>query len=401
MTSYKKITLLIFTILCLFEITFSQPTTPSGLTGADEDALNAIKTAIPFISIAPDSRAGAMGDVGVATSPDINSQHWNPAKYAFLEGEGGVALSYTPWLKNLVNDINLAYLVGYYRIDTRQVISGSLRYFSLGDIIFRNEFGDYQGQRAPNEFAVDFGYSRLFSDHFSGALSFRFIRSDITGGGIGSGTEYNAGISFATDLGVYYQKEIEIDEKESEMAFGLSITNIGTKISYTQDQNKEFIPMNLRLGGRLSINLDEYNTISLAADLNKLLVPSPPITDKDTVTGDIVILAGYDDDISVPLSLVQSFYDAPHGFKEEIREIMYSIGMEYWYKNQFAVRGGYFHEHATKGNRKYFTLGIGLKFNVFSLDFAYLAPTSGRNNPLANTIRFTLGFQFDKFRAFN
>jgi len=378
----NRLIFITISLFCAIQITSAQINVDD-LAGADPDALNPIQTTLPFLTIAPDSRAGAMGDIGAATAPDINSQHWNAAKYAFAPGEGGIALSYTPWLKNLVTDINLAYLAGFYRIDTRQVLSGSLRYFSLGDIVFRNEFGDYQGQRTPNEFAIDAGYSRLFSDNFSGALTFRFIRSDITGGGVTSNTTYNAGISFAADISAYYQKAIEIDNKDSEMAFGLNISNMGNKISYTEDQDKQFIPINFRLGGRLSIDLDEYNSMIFAADINKFLVPT-----------------GYNPDVSVPLGIVRSFYDAPAGFKEELHEIMFSIGVEYLYQKQFAVRAGYFNEHQTKGNRKYFTAGIGLRLNVFSLDFAYLIPTSGRQNPLANTMRFTLGFSFDNFSDF-
>ncbi len=396
----KKIGIILLTLGGISFTIYGQTTGNLGQTliGADKNASNPIYTALPFMTIAPDSRAGAMGDAGVATSPDINSQHWNAAKYAFINGEGGIALSYTPWLKKLVSDINLAYLSGFYRIDDRQVISTSLRYFSLGDIILRNEFGEYQGNRKPNEFAVDAGYSRLFSDNFSGAMVFRFIRSDIMGGGASDGTEYNAGISFAADISVYYQKDIKIDDKDAQMAYGLDISNIGTKISYTSDQDKQFIPTDMRLGGRLSMNLDEYNSLAVSLDLNKLLVPTPPIV-VDT-NGVNVIVKGRDNNVSVTKGIIQSFYDAPGGFKEEMHEIMYSIGAEYWYRNQFAVRAGYFNESQSKGNRKYFTVGFGFKLNVLGLDFAYLIPTSGRNNPLANTMRFSLNFQFDKFHNF-
>lgn len=375
---------------------FSQVTTGE-LTGEQ----NVIESAVPFLTIAPDSRAGAMGDVGVATSPDINSLHWNPAKYAMIEDEGGVALSYTPWLRNLIPDINLAYLSGYYRIDDQQVISSSLLYFSLGEIIFTNIQGDYQGQHTPNEFALDAAYSRLFSERMSGGIAFRFIRSDLTGGAIlEGGAESKAGISFAADISSYYERDITIEDKPAELAFGINISNMGRKISYTEDnQDDNFIPINLRLGSRLTTYLDDYNSLSFALDFNKLLVPTEPVwSDSIDDEGNRQIISGRDPNVAVPVGMVQSFYDAPGGFKEELHEIMISAGAEYWYRDQFAVRAGYFHEHATKGNRKYFTMGIGLRLNVFSIDFAYLVPTSGRSNPLANTMRFTLLFEFEKYQ---
>jgi hypothetical protein len=244
---------------------------------------------------------------------------------------------------------------------------------------------------------MDVGYARLFTDNLSSALTLRFVRSDITGGGTVNNQEYNAGISFAADLAVYYQKDIEINEKPSQYAWGVCLSNLGTKISYTDDTEKQFIPANMRIGGRITTDLDDYNNISLAVDLNKLLVPTPMRMEIEN--GDTTYY-GKSAPNSLPLSWIQSFYDAPGGFKEEIHEIMYSIGAEYWYRDQFAIRAGYFHEHETKGNRKYFAAGVGLQLNVFSLDFSYLIPTSGRNNPLANTMRFTLGLDFDKFREF-
>ncbi len=371
------------------------------LAGAE---LNAIQTAVPFLSIAPDSRAGGMGDVGVASTPDVNSQHWNIGKYAFLDSKGGFAISYTPWLRNLIPDINLAYLTGFFRIDEQQVISTSLRYFSLGNITFTNIDGSFAGQYNPNEFAVDAGYSRLFTDNFSGGIAFRFIRSDLTSGQATSdGQDTKAGISFAADLGFYYQNQVNVGESDGEWAAGISMTNMGTPISYTVDADKTPIPTNLRIGGRFSYNIDEYNTVSFHADLNKLLVPTPPVKGPNEDSTDMVVVRGKEAPGSTVLGMVQSFYDAPGvprsngGYSvlsEELHEIAYSLGVEYWYRNQFAVRTGYFHEHATKGNRKYFTVGVGLKLNVFALDFAYLVPTNGQSSPLANTLRFTLGFNF-------
>jgi hypothetical protein len=371
--------------------------------------INAIQTGVPFLNIAPDSRAGGMGDAGAATSPDINSQHWNPAKYAFIKGKGGVSISYSPWLRNLINDINLAYLSGYYRIDNKQVISGSLLYFSLGNITFTDIFGNTTRNFNPNEFSFDLGYSRVFSDYISGGMVFRYIYSNLTGGTSVAGAETKPGHSFAADVSMYYNHDIEIFNLNGNAGFGVNISNIGTKISYTDDQNPDFIPTNLRIGGIFSLDLDEYNSIALAVDLNKLLVPTPPVywEPNDTMDdGTIVtesetyIKYGKNPRVSVPVGMFQSFYDAPGGIKEEFHEISYSVGLEYWYNKQFAVRGGYFHEHATKGNRKFFTVGLGLKLNVFSLDFSYLIPVH-QNHPLSNTLRFSLAFDFDSFNTQN
>jgi len=310
----------------------------------------------------------------------------------------------TPWLRNLIPDITLAYLSGYYKVDDKQVISGSLRYFSLGNIVFTDLTGTGTGQYNPNEFAVDAGYSRLFTDHFSGGIAFRFIRSDLTSGQTTSdGQETQPGISFAADLGFYYQNDVNVGSSDGEWAFGASITNMGTPVSYTADATKTPIPTNLRLGGRFTYNIDDYNSISAHLDLNKLLVPTPPVLEEDTASGELVVIRGKETPGSAVAGMFQSFYDAPgvlksdgsySTFSEEIHEIAYSTGIEYWYREQFAIRAGYFHEHSTKGNRKYFTVGIGLQLNVFALDFSYLVPSNGQNSPLANTLRFTLGFNF-------
>ena len=356
---------------------------------ASSNELNNIQTVVPFLVIAPDSRAGAMGDAGVATSPDCYSMHWNPAKFAFLDGKGGVGISYVPWLRSLVPDMNIAYLSGYGRIDSKQVISGSLLYSSLGDIQFTDDFGTPQRNFRPNEFAIDAGYSRLFSEHFSGGIAFRFIYSNLSGGYYTGGTATKAGISFAADLSGYYHRNVELMSKNSVIAFGLNFSNIGSKMSYSNSQQTEFIPMNMRLGTAGTINLDSYNKLTLTIDLNKLLVPTPPKYDSN---GNII--AGMDPNVPVPVAIIQSFYDAPGGFKEELHEITYSYGVEYWYNNQFAIRGGYFNENATKGNRKYFTAGAGFKLNVISLDFSYLMPVY-QNNALAHTLRFSISFDFD------
>jgi hypothetical protein len=370
-----------------------------GIFSQDEE-LNPIRLTVPFLTIAPDSRAGAMGDIGAATSPDASAQHWNASRYAFIDGEAGFAMSFTPWLRNLVSDINLGYVSGYFRIDDRQVVSSSLLYFSLGEILFRDMYGVEYSHFTPNELAFDLAYSRTLSEKFAGALTLRFVRSDLTGGVAQGGEVYNPGISFGADLSTYYQKDIKLSDKSGEFAWGVSISNLGSKISYTEGTDKYFIPANLRAGARLSVDLDEYNSISVTVDINKLLVPTPPTyyPDSTDANNEKVIDEGREPASSLPLSWIESFYDAPGGFKEEMHEITYSIGAEYWYREQFAIRAGYFHENEFKGNRKYFTIGIGLKLNVFFIDYSYLIPTSGRNNPLANTMRFTLGFIFDKFR---
>ena len=380
----KKITFLLTIVLWIGILLQNTNAQKTSTTGA-----NTITTGVPFLTIAPDSRAGAMGDAGAATSPDINSQAWNAAKYAFAESEMGVALSYTPWLRNLVSDINLAYLVGYKRLDDQQTMSASLRYFSLGDISFMSEYGDPTGTQKPNEFALDFGYTRLLSDNFSGAVAIRYIRSDLTGGQLVNGAETHAGNSYAADVSFYYQNEIRVNRKTSMIAAGINISNIGSKISYTDGATKDFIPTNLKLGVSYKTELDRYNTLTFAFDANKLLVPTPDTSKVDIITG-------LGANISPIAGIFKSFTDAPGGAKEEFKEINFSVGTEYWYNKQFALRAGFYYEDPTKGNRKFFTAGAGLKMNVFALDFSYLLPVA-QNNPLANTLRFTLSFDFDAF----
>ncbi len=361
---------------------------------------NAITTAVPFLTIAPDARAGAMGDAGVATSPDANSMAYNPAKYAFIDSKIGFSAAYSPWLRGLVNDINLAYVAGYLRLDDKQTVAMSLRYFSLGDITFTDNSGQVVGIFRPNEFAVDGTYSRKFSNTWSGAVAARFIFSDLTQGQNVQGVETKAGTSIAADIAAYHQRELNwrsVDE--AEFAFGIAIQNIGRKISYSDaTTEKDFIPTNLKFGPRLTIDLDDYNTLSFTIDVNKLLVPTQPIYWQDSVdvNGEAVIKKGMDPDVSVVSGMVQSWYDAPDGFKEEMSEFYFSVGAEYWYSKVFAVRTGFFYEDQYKGKRQYFTLGAGLRYNVFGLDFSYLIPLT-QQNPLENTLRFTLIFDFDAF----
>jgi hypothetical protein len=362
------------------------------LSQSSSGELNAIQTVVPFLTIAPDSRAGGMGDAGVATSPDAYSNHWNPAKFAFIDGESGLGISYSPWLRNLVPDINIAYLAGYKRIDTKQVVSASLLYSSLGDVPFTDDFGNLERTFTPNEFAIDAAYSRLFSEHFSGGIAFRFIYSNLTGGTYSGGVATKPGLSLAADISGYYHKNVTIFSKNGSIGAGLNFSNIGNKMTYSDSQTSDFIPMNMRIGSSATIDLDTYNKITATIDLNKLLVPTPPI-----YNGSGEIIDGKDPNVAVPVAIFQSFFDAPGGFKEEMHEITYSYGLEYWYNNQFALRGGYFNENETKGNRKYFTAGAGFRLKIFTIDFSYLMPLT-QNHPLAHTLRFSLSFDFNSLR---
>lgn len=356
--------------------------------------LNAIQTVVPFLTIAPDSRAGAMGDVGVATTPDVYSMHWNPAKFAVIDGDGGFGVSYTPWLRSLVPDINLAYLSFYKRLDAKQVLAASLMYSSLGEIQFTDPSGVDLKKYRPNEFSLDASYSRLLTENFSGGLAFRFIYSNITGGTEVGGSTSKAGVAFAADISGYYSDDIELFGKDGSLAAGFNFSNIGSKMSYSNSNDPDFIPMNMRLGTSGTIELDRYNKITLSLDLNKLLVPTPPTYDSNVPDS---IVAGKNPDVSVPVAIFQSFYDAPGGFSEEMKEIMVGLGAEYWYNDQFAIRGGYFYENKMKGNKKFFTMGVGLRLSVFTLDFSYLIPKE-QNNALARTLRFSLSFDFDALR---
>jgi hypothetical protein len=393
----KIISLILAVTLC--SAAFSQNV--SGVDEIGRDNLNTITTAVPFLLISPDSRAGGMGDVGVATSPDANSLHWNPAKFAFVEDEVGFAVSYVPWLRALVPDINLSYLAGYKKLNKNEAIAMELRYFTLGDITFTDVIGNNLGQYKPSEFAIGSAYSRKLSDQFSLAISGRYIYSNLTGGQSAGGITTNAGQSVAADVAGYFRKDIRIAKKDMELALGANISNIGNKVRYTETSTRDFIPINLRLGTALNADLDEYNKISFAFDINKLLVPTPPIYN-DSIDGQIDF--GQDPNVSVVSGIFQSFGDAPGGFSEEMREINFSVGTEYWYDDQFAVRAGYFNEHNTKGGRKFFTFGSGVKYNVFALDFSYLINASraiNGNNPLANTMRFTLIFDFGAMENIN
>lgn len=354
-------------------------------TGQDK---NYISTGMPIIMIAPDAISSGMGDVGVATTPDAYSSHWNNAKYAFIEGTAGVYTTYTPWLRKLkVGDMNLFYLAGYYRINNRSTAAASLTYFTLGDIDNTDVEGNKIQTLHPNEFAVDATYALKLNDNLSLGATGRYLRSDLTNGQTisdGSGnTATQAANSLAADIGLYFQKTID---KNQDYALGAFISNLGAKLSYSNDDNdKEFLPANLRVGGRYTNRIDEYNKISLMLDLNKLLVPTPPLRN------DTAAWPTYNN-LGVIEGALMSFSDAPGGLKEELQEIQISAGAEYWYSETFAVRAGYFYEHDNKGGRQYATVGVGIRYNYFTGDFSYLIPTTTiSTNSLANTIRVSIG----------
>jgi len=344
---------------------------------------NAITTAVPFLLISPDARHAALGDGGVATTPDANSAYWNAAKLVFTEKEFGGSLSYTPWLGKIVNDMSVSYLSGFYKITREQAVAVSMKYFDLGDIEFRDINNNPTGEFNPREFSFDATYSRKLTENFSLGLTGRYISSNLTAGYIGS--DAKTAHSVAADVGVFYTKDLK-GAKSSNLSLGGSISNIGAKITYTDDNNKNFLPVNLRLGGAFKTELDPYNSLTFVLDFNKLMVPTPSA---DGNNQDKPLLKG----------MFGSFSDAPGGAKEEFQEITTSVGIEYWYNQLFAGRIGYFNESINKGNRKYFTAGIGFRKNVFGFDIAYLVPTNKRESPLAETVRFTILFQFDKIRA--
>lgn len=369
--------------------------------------INAITTAVPFLTIAPDSRSGALGDAGVALSPDGNSLHWNPAKMAFMEDDVEFTMSYAPWLRELVDDMNLAYVSGVRKISPRQAFGGALRYFSLGNITFTDESGTTIRDFKPAEFSLDAGFSQRFTDRFGGGVTGRFINSNLTGGTNVLGANSKPGRSVAVDVGLFYTNpRAQLAGKKGVFNLGMNISNIGAKMSYTESADRDFIPANLRLGTAYELFVDEYNSLTFTVDANKLLVPTPPILDQESGTE---IVSGYDDNIGVATALVQSFYDAPgvvdfnddgtytlqpgSVLREELREYNLGGGMEYNYNDVFAFRTGFFNEHYSKGNRQFITLGAGIKYTVFTVDLSYLISTR-LQNPLANTLRFTLRLQF-------
>lgn len=355
------------------------------------DMFNPEKNSVTSQSIAPDARAGGMGDVGAATDPDVASQYWNPAKYPFTISRAGVSLNYTPWLRQLVSDIDLAYLVGYYRIGDYSAVSGSLRYFSLGEV-FYGDTDDTQMTLNPYEMSFDVAYSIMLSEKFSIAAGVRWIYSDLT---YNYSDTSSPGSAFAVDLAAYYQNYVNIGQRECQLGIGLDISNVGSKINFGGDENSEFLPANLRLGASLMVPVDEYNRFSIAVDANKPLVPTMPVKMDGESDEDFITRKQNDYyDVSPISGIFKSFGDAPGGFKEEMQEIRWSVGAEYVYNDKFSLRAGYHHESENKGNRKYFTVGAGFKMNVFSLDAGYVIATA-KSNPLDQTLRFSLSFDMD------
>ncbi len=384
-----------------------------GLEGDGEyfEALRTISVAVPIIAVSPDARAGGMGDVGVASSPDVNAIYWNPAKLSFLkEGTNSLAISYTPWLNRLVNDINLAHVSFATAIDDKQGFALAMRYFSLGEIIFKDENNIDQGTGQPYEFTLNAGYGLKLSERFSMGVGIRWIFSDLTNGLQTAGLEATPGQSIAADLGLYYQSRVfNMGQGQTQSyTLGLNFSNVGGKITYgnTSQEGADFLPANMRLGGAYNLSFDQYNRMSFMVDFNKLMVPTPPIREGDNgYSGDVNgngepddgdVLFGRDDQVSSFAGVLQSFNDAPGGTTEELEEVIVNIGLEYWYDDRIAFRGGYQYEDPQKGGRTYYTVGFGIKYNVFGLDFAYLIPGSDVvRSPLENTLRFTLFFNFN------
>lgn len=409
MLNLKKLSLL---VLASQTIGFAFAQTKTISTRDLQNGQNSISTAVPFLGISPDARAAGLGDAGAALPDDVNAMHWNLAKAPFNTKNGAVAISYTPWLRNLVPDISLSYLTAYYKLDKRSAIAGSLRYFSLGQIQFTDIYGAPNGNFNPSELALDLGYATKLNDKFSLGVAFRYIYSNLAGGFNQSQTPIDPGISYAGDISAYYRNNTVFKDKSTgkkyniNYGFGGVISNIGSKLTYTSAQYENFIPINLRLGGYANVDIDEFNSIALLFDANKLLVPTNPYYKRNsTNTADsidpvtrrpIIDGKGMDPNVPVVQGMIQSFYDAPDGFSEELSEINISTGLEYWYNKQFALRGGYFHEPRTKGNRQYATFGVGIRYTVFGLDVAYIWPFQQRH-PLENTLRFTLTFDFDAF----
>ena len=364
-----------------------------GAVADDDDKLNTfnpVEHAIISETIAPDARGAGMGDVGAATDPDVNSQYWNPAKYPFCISRAGIALNYTPWLRQLVNDIDLAYLAGYYRIGDYSAISGSLRYFSLGEVY--TDYGNSDMTVKPYEMSIDAAYSLMLSEKFALAAAIRWIYSDLR---FDYAEDSKPASAFAADLAMYYNNYVMLGQRECQLGLGMNIRNIGSKISFYGDEESQFIPANLRLGASLMVPVDEYNRFTLTADANKLLVPTVPRQNEGESNSEYQdrVRREYSDVGSIK-GIFQSFSDAPGGFKEEMEEVQWSVGAEYVYHDQFSLRAGYHHQAESKGNLKYFTIGGGFRMSVFSLDVGYVISTA-RSNPLDQTLRFTLAFDMD------
>lgn len=392
------VALLASVLMAVPAVSFAQ-INDDGINQATGQSANAISTAVPFLSLSPDARSSGMGDVGVATTADLYSQHYNAAKYPFMESDYGFSLTYSPWLINLVPDMSLAYLTGMYKFkDDRSAIAASLLYFSMGDVVFTDEQGGSPQNFRPNEFAIDVSYSRKLIDVLSIAVTGRFIYSNLTLGQYVGGLDTKAGLAGAADIGLYYNQDFDLgrDFKGGTLMAGLSITNIGNKMSYTsdfsEDADRNFLPAMLRLGVGFDWHIDDYNSVGFYGEVSKLLVPTPPLLQGDS------IVAGRDNQVNVMQGIFQSFGDAPGGFKEEMQEFMWSLAAEYWWREIVAVRAGYFHESKFKGARQYFSLGVGVQYKMIGLDFSYLIPTSqiSGSNPLKNTLRVGIKFNFNR-----
>ena len=381
----NKLTSIIFAILLVMVAATAQ-------AQDKKDMFNPVNTSVTSQTIAPDARAAGMGDVGVATDADVNSQYWNPAKYPFAISRAGVALNYTPWLRQLVNDMDVAYLAGYYRIGDYSAVSASMRYFSMGEV-FTDEYAEDNAMTInPYEMSLDVAYSLMLSETISIAAGVRLIYSDLT---FAFKEDTQPGSAFAADIAAYYQNYINLGQRECQLGLGLNISNIGSKINFGGDTHSFFIPTNLRLGASLKVPIDEYNRITFAADANKLLVPTYP-KQREGEDGEQYKQRMEDEywNVSSISGIFKSFTDAPNGFKEELEEINWSVGAEYEYNDKFFLRAGYHHESENKGNRKYFTVGAGFRMKVFSLDAGYVIATA-KTNPLDQTMRFTLSFDMD------
>lgn len=399
--------------LSLSSFSFAQPNSGQGVTQKDIQ-LNTITTSLPFLGINPDSRSGAMGDAGTALSPNSSSVMWNTAMLNFSKSKSEIGVSYTPWLRQLTNDMHLSYISGYARVGERHVIGGALRYFSLGEITFTDEANNYIREFKPNEFALSLAYAFKLADKHSIGVNASFAYSNLTGGLITAGTETKAAMAGIADI-TYAYRDTDINwfKINGVYSLGLAITNIGNKVAYSANARRDFLPTTLKIGNAYTAEIDKYNKITVSLDISKLLVPTPAIY--ANVGGETKLVSGKSNDVGVIVGMVQSFYDAPgrvvkndngdpvqnedgtfqvekgSKFKEEMREIMIGTGLEYWYNDIFALRGGYFYENISKGGRQFFTVGVGFKYNIFGFDFSYLAAMK-RNNPLANTMRFTLRF---------
>jgi hypothetical protein len=410
----KKIYLLSLVFIGILKATYAQGVfnpVAGCIVDSNGDCIpNTILSAVPFLRITPDARSGAMGDVGIAIKPDANSLHFNAANWAFSEENSGLSFTYTPWLQNLnLNDIFLLYLSGYYKLDNNQAIGGGIRYFSLGDIPFTDGNGGSLGTGRPREFDVTVAYTRKLGDKLAASLSGKYISSNLASGLNVNGQDISTATSVAADIGINYRTKSSLSGYKAEWSYGLALTNIGSKVSYIKANNfRDVLPTNFGIGSALTLDFDDYNSITFALDVNKLMVPSPqsrringpdnlpinnPEFDKDA--NDIP------DFREKPLfsGMIQSFGDAQGGLSEELKEFNAAFGLEYWYDKQFAFRGGYFYEHALKGNRKFFTLGLGVKYNIFGINLSYLVPTSNVQNPLDNTLRFSLLFDFSIFNS--